>query len=551
MSKKTIVLADNSYTIRRIVELSFSEEVEIQLVSFEDGANLKEQLFELKPEIVLVDIKLPEFSGYEVCKFINTTESLKNTKVFLLKGGFEPIDESLLTNLVYASIITKPFDSNALVATIKKILSAPPKRTPASIPEETPSFASSEIPDLIAPSPPGNEMNFSAVNDDLGADGILSDREARETQQYHPSDEVLPSEEITQGTQPEIDSLAPSRDEDLVNPFAEDTPVDRATQKTMSEEELDIKMNIQQQERDLDIESLTQEEIKITKHIGDFGKPVPGPQAGITGETGNGSVGLGDLELDIPAPGITGDVPVKEKEIFPRVSDSQPGVKTGEAENYLQKNDSLRQKDFGIPGPSEMEKYPEIEQALGQENIDFEKEITVEPGIMDSAPSPEVKPEFVDFAPRQEIQEPSAPAPPQVRETPTQADVGDVGMFGDEGPEEEIEFEIPGMGVPAAAESKPIEDFRVEPAPADILESRLPQEVDLPPVERAAAPQEELDGIPIIRKEELLYKVEDKLTLAIKEILWDIVPPMAEKIIKSEIEKLKTEVDKSFEYIDK
>ena len=109
MSKKTIVLADNSYTIRRIVELSFSEEEEIELVSCEDGANLKERLLELKPEIVLVDIKLPEFSGYEVCKFINTTESLKLTKVFLLKGGFEPIDESLLTNLKYASIITKPF----------------------------------------------------------------------------------------------------------------------------------------------------------------------------------------------------------------------------------------------------------------------------------------------------------------------------------------------------------------------------------------------------------------------------------------------------------
>ena len=122
MSKKTIVLADNSYTIRRIVELSFSDETDIELLTFENGLNLREKLLELQPKIVLVDIKLPEFNGYDVCAFIQGTEALKHTKVFLLKGGFEPIDEGLLKGLEYEDIITKPFDSNALVANIKKLL---------------------------------------------------------------------------------------------------------------------------------------------------------------------------------------------------------------------------------------------------------------------------------------------------------------------------------------------------------------------------------------------------------------------------------------------
>ncbi len=56
MSRKTIVLADNSYTIRRIVELSFSDETDIELVTFENGLNLKEKLVELRPQIILVDI---------------------------------------------------------------------------------------------------------------------------------------------------------------------------------------------------------------------------------------------------------------------------------------------------------------------------------------------------------------------------------------------------------------------------------------------------------------------------------------------------------------
>ena len=98
MKKEAIFLADNSYTIRRIVELSFAEEENVELISFENGLNLKDKLLEIKPRVVLVDIKLPEFNGYETCKFINETEELKDTQVFLMKGGFEPTDENLLKN---------------------------------------------------------------------------------------------------------------------------------------------------------------------------------------------------------------------------------------------------------------------------------------------------------------------------------------------------------------------------------------------------------------------------------------------------------------------
>jgi len=57
MSEKTILLADNSYTIRRIVELSFSEVEGIELVSFENSLNLKEQLLELINRRIHYDIK--------------------------------------------------------------------------------------------------------------------------------------------------------------------------------------------------------------------------------------------------------------------------------------------------------------------------------------------------------------------------------------------------------------------------------------------------------------------------------------------------------------
>ena len=40
-------------------------------------------------------------------------------------------------------------------------------------------------------------------------------------------------------------------------------------------------------------------------------------------------------------------------------------------------------------------------------------------------------------------------------------------------------------------------------------------------------------------------KLEERLNQTIKELLWEIVPPLAEKIIKEEIDKIKSELNES------
>ncbi len=281
MSKKTIVLADNSYTIRRIVELSFSEEKDIELKSFENSLNLREKLLELRPQVVMVDIKLPEFNGYQVCKFIQESESLRHTKVFLLKGGFEPIDENMLKNLRYVDIITKPFDSNALVSNVKKlidempapaaVLSEPPPQMdldmdmPSSLPEETP-----EIDTL--PESEG-DISFSDIKDEIDSDSILGSDEFSGSPAPYPysDDDILPSEEITQaqGTGPDRDSLATHVADEIDNPFDDDLGLDAGAydSDSLKEEELNIKRNIEFQEKELEIGSLTMEEIEINQDI--------------------------------------------------------------------------------------------------------------------------------------------------------------------------------------------------------------------------------------------------------------------------------------------
>ena len=75
-------------------------------------------------------------------------------------------------------------------------------------------------------------------------------------------------------------------------------------------------------------------------------------------------------------------------------------------------------------------------------------------------------------------------------------------------------------------------DIPAEPAPATTADLNVPTPVAVP---------EHSEEIP--NKEELVRKMEDKLSTAVKEILWEVVPPLAEKIIKEEIERLEAEID--------
>ena len=227
MKKKVIALADNSYTIRRIVELSFSEIENIEVHSFENGSGLKEKLLKLEPDVVIVDIKLPEINGYEICRFINETPTLSFGRVFLMKGSFEAVDNEMIKNLKYEDIVTKPFDSNALVSSVMKNLAGGEQKISQEFGDEEPSSFPEDIIEIETDSPAAEGINFSDIRLDLGTPAAVGAHAPQS--QVLERDEILPSEEITQGTQPSKDALlAPENEEPIQNPFSEEPLADES-----------------------------------------------------------------------------------------------------------------------------------------------------------------------------------------------------------------------------------------------------------------------------------------------------------------------------------
>ena len=82
---QTLLLADDSVTIQRVIELTFADEA-IKVVAVSDGDQAIQHIEADPPDIVLVDIGMPGRSGYEVAQHIKQSPRLKHIPVLLLAG---------------------------------------------------------------------------------------------------------------------------------------------------------------------------------------------------------------------------------------------------------------------------------------------------------------------------------------------------------------------------------------------------------------------------------------------------------------------------------
>ena len=108
-TKKKILVVDDEPDIVRLVEIS------LKLCNYEvrTAANGKEALEKLqtdRPHLVLLDIMMPEMSGYEVCQAIRKNPALKDLPVVMLTAKGQKGDAEKGLEAGADDYIIKPFD---------------------------------------------------------------------------------------------------------------------------------------------------------------------------------------------------------------------------------------------------------------------------------------------------------------------------------------------------------------------------------------------------------------------------------------------------------
>jgi CheY-like chemotaxis protein len=115
-----LLVADDSVTQQKMIRLAFNDE-DVIIESASSGNVALEVARDFKPDVVLADVVMPGYNGYEVCERIKENPEFAHTPVILLVGTFEPFDELEAIRVKCDGHITKPFDTAELIQMVQSL----------------------------------------------------------------------------------------------------------------------------------------------------------------------------------------------------------------------------------------------------------------------------------------------------------------------------------------------------------------------------------------------------------------------------------------------
>jgi DNA-binding response OmpR family regulator len=121
MDQRKILIADDNENIREALTYLLEDEG-YKLALARDGADTLKKVREFLPDILFLDIMMPEMNGYEVCRAIKNDPKLKDTYVIMLTAKGQVAEQERGKEVGADEYIVKPFSPMEILSKIKNIL---------------------------------------------------------------------------------------------------------------------------------------------------------------------------------------------------------------------------------------------------------------------------------------------------------------------------------------------------------------------------------------------------------------------------------------------
>lgn len=118
MNHLKVLIADDDPNVCEIIRLFF-EQNEIQVIEANTGKQAVQLSQTDKPDVIILDIMMPDMDGFEVCRKLRQTT---NVPIIMLTAKDDEVDRILGLEIGADDYVTKPFSPRELVARIKAIL---------------------------------------------------------------------------------------------------------------------------------------------------------------------------------------------------------------------------------------------------------------------------------------------------------------------------------------------------------------------------------------------------------------------------------------------
>ncbi|NTV29725.1 MAG: response regulator [Candidatus Omnitrophica bacterium] len=121
MLKKKILVVDDDPTVRKLSSEVLKHEGYEVLIA-QDGIDAMVMIRQEKPDLLLLDVVMPEFNGYEVCHSLKFDPKFKDLPIIILTVREQELDPRL-GNLMGIEYLHKPCSSQELLRKVQQTLS--------------------------------------------------------------------------------------------------------------------------------------------------------------------------------------------------------------------------------------------------------------------------------------------------------------------------------------------------------------------------------------------------------------------------------------------
>jgi two-component system phosphate regulon response regulator PhoB len=131
----TILVVEDEEDIRKILAYNLGQ-AGFDVVAVDRGEPVLAMVRTNRPELVLLDLMLPDISGLEICRHLKSDPGLRAIPIIMLTARSEEIDRVVGFELGADDYVVKPFSVRELILRVQAVLRRAPQAGPAGAGEE-------------------------------------------------------------------------------------------------------------------------------------------------------------------------------------------------------------------------------------------------------------------------------------------------------------------------------------------------------------------------------------------------------------------------------
>jgi CheY-like chemotaxis protein len=118
---RKVMLVEDDPDIAVLAEIALSEIGELEFIHFYSGVEALAQVEEVRPDLVILDYRMPEMNGSEVLAGLREKELTRTLPVLFMTASLMPKHIAKLKELGALAVLPKPFDPLTLADEVRKI----------------------------------------------------------------------------------------------------------------------------------------------------------------------------------------------------------------------------------------------------------------------------------------------------------------------------------------------------------------------------------------------------------------------------------------------